>query len=415
MMSRVVPRSIPILLVALTAVGCSDEPRPVVPAKHTMPALRPSADLVVTPIRMPFSGASVEPNIAADGNGGFLVSWIEKATSSFIFAPYRGGNWFQPRMITHGRLLVNRADFPSIAVAPEGTLYAQWIETKGDEATSIRVAQSTDNGATWSAPLRPHADAQSEFGFASLLPAHDRSAHLIWIDGAKAARQTAEEAENELHAATIDANGKLSAAVTLDSRVCDCCQTAVAMTDDGPVVAYRDRSADEVRDISVVRLTAAGWTQPKTLHADGWKIAACPVNGPQLDGKGKNVVAAWFTEAGGHARVSVAFSRDSGATFGAPVVVDDGKPLGHVDVVLLDDGSAIVTWLEQTRDAARIEARRIAGDGTRGNATIIADMASSNATGFPRLAVSKQNVAVVWNGGGTEPSIRMATIQTSTK
>ncbi|MEA2572305.1 MAG: hypothetical protein QOI24_4306 [Acidobacteriota bacterium] len=413
-MLRVVPRCIPILLAALAAVACTEESRPIVATKHRTPAPHPSADLVVTAIRVPFSGASVEPNIAADRNGGFVVSWIEKATSSFSFAPYRDGNWFQPRMITHGRLLVNKADFPSIAVAPEGTLYAQWIETKG-EATSIRVAQSTDNGATWSAPLRPHADVASEFGFASLLPAHDRSAHVIWIDGAKAAQQTASDAENELHAATIDAAGKLSAAVTLDPRVCDCCQTAAAMTDDGPVVAYRDRSADEVRDIQVVRLTLEGWTQPKTLHADGWKIAACPVNGPQLDANGKNVVAAWFTDAGNHARVNVAFSRDSGANFGAPTVVDDGKPLGHVDVALLDDGSAIVTWLEQSGDKTRIEARRIGNDGTRGNATIVAETTSSAAVGFPRLAVSKQNVAVVWNGGGTEPSIRMATIRTSTK
>jgi hypothetical protein len=411
-MLRVVPHCIPIVLTVLAAVSCTDELRPTVSTKQTAPAPHPSADLAVTAIRVPFSGASVEPNIAADRNGGFVVSWIEKATSSFIFAPYRDGSWFQPRMITHGRLLVNKADFPSIAVAPEGTLYAQWIETKG-EATSIRVAQSTDNGATWSAPLRPHADAASEFGFASLLPAHDRSAHLIWVDGAKAAQQPEADAENELHAATIDADGKLSAVVTLDPRICDCCQTAAAMSDDGPVVAYRDRSPDEVRDISVIRLTPDGWTQPKTLHADGWKIAACPVNGPQLDAKGKQVVAAWFTDAGNHPRVSVAFSRDSGASFGAPVVVDDGKPIGHVDVGLLDDGSAIVTWLEQSGEKVRIEARRVESDGTRGNATIVAE--ASTAVGFPRLAVSKQNVAVVWNGGGTEPSIRMATIRTSTK
>src|SRR5207237_5413299 len=268
MMSRVAPNCISFLFAALAMMSCSDEPRPVVATKQPQPkpatAPKVDADLVVTPVRFPFSGPTHEPNFVSDGDGGFLVSWIEKSTTGFIYAPFRGGSWFQPLMITHGRLLANKADFPSIAVAPEGTLYAQWIEGKG-ESTSIRIAQSTDNGATWSTPLRPHADVEGEFGFASLLPAADRSTHVIWLD-ASATEKTSAQA---LHAATIDANGKLSADSTLvDPRVCDCCQTAAAMTDDGPVVAYRDRSPEEVRDISIVRLTAKGWTSPKTLHAD---------------------------------------------------------------------------------------------------------------------------------------------------
>src|SRR5207237_7030533 len=173
------------------------------------------------------------------------------------------------------------------------------------------------------------------------------------------------------------ANGKLSADSTLvDPRVCESGQTAAAMTDDGPVVAYRDRAPEEVRCISTRRLTAKGWTSPKTLHADGWKIAACPVNGPQLDASGKNVVAAWFTAAGGRPRVNVAFSSDSGATFGAPVTVDDGQPAGHVDVAFVDDGSAIVTWVERTGDTGRVEARRVRADRTRGNAAIVAEVTS---------------------------------------
>ena len=35
----------------------------------------------------------------------------------------------------------------------------------------------------------------------------------------------------------------------LDARACDCCQTAVAMTARGPLLAYRDRSDDAGRAI----------------------------------------------------------------------------------------------------------------------------------------------------------------------
>jgi hypothetical protein len=241
-----------------------------------------------------------------------------------------------------------------------------------------------------------------------MLPMEDRSSHLVWIDASN-------PAANALHAATIDAHGKLSPDAAVDPRVCDCCQTAAAITDDGPVVAYRDRSDDEVRDISIVRLTANGWTEPKTLHADGWKIAACPVNGPQLDASGKTVIAAWFTAAGNRPRVKAAFSSDAGATFGTPIVIDEGEPAGHVDVAMLADGSAIVTWVQRAGEGARVEARLVRADGTRGDAITIAETASATSTGFPRLAVSKQNIAVVWNGGGAEPSVRIATIQPSTR
>ena len=68
----------------------------------------------------------------------------------------------------------------------------------------------------------------------------------------------------------------------VDARTCDCCQTAVAMTAKGPLLAWRDRSEDEVRDIAVARFENNAWTAPKPVHADGWKVESCPVAGPAL-------------------------------------------------------------------------------------------------------------------------------------
>ena len=39
----------------------------------------------------------------------------------------------------------------------------------------------------------------------------------------------------------------------------------------------------------------AGAEQPAAVREDGWKIAGCPVNGPQLASSGGRVAAAWFT------------------------------------------------------------------------------------------------------------------------
>jgi hypothetical protein len=92
----------------------------------------------------------------------------------------------------------------------------------------------------------------------------------------------------------------------------------------------------------------------RPLAHDGWEVNGCPVNGPAVAAAGPQVAAAWFTAANETSRVNVAFSADSGATFGPPIVVDDGRPLGRVDVVLLDQGRALVSWLEQSANGAEL-------------------------------------------------------------
>jgi hypothetical protein len=162
------------------------------------------------------------------------------------------------------------------------------------------------------------------------------------------------------------------------------------------VIAYRDRSPEEVRDIAVVRKTADGWTKPRLLHADGWKITGCPINGPQADARGKRVAVAWFTAAAEHGRAYVAFSDDAGASFGMPIVIDDGKPVGRVDVVMLDSDTAVATWSEQTATGAELRARRVPRNGKPGPSVKVADSSAARAAGFPRAAVMGRDVYVAW-------------------
>ena len=113
-----------------------------------------------------------------------------------------------------------------------------------------------------------------------------------------------------LRSAIVNGKGIISQRTELDNRVCDCCQTSATMTTNGPVVVYRDRSEEEVRDISIVRNVNAKWTQPQTVGLDNWKIAACPVNGPSVDAIDNTVAVAWFTVTKGIGDVRVVFSQD---------------------------------------------------------------------------------------------------------
>lgn len=323
-----------------------------------------------------FKGAV--PNIAADGGGGFVVTYIDGA--SFRFVTIRGDQASAPREIAKGNLLVNRADFPTIAVSGK-TMLASWL-TKNGHGSMIHAARSTDGGATWSAAKTPHPSMVSEFGFVSL----GANGDAIWLDGRGLKGGVEGEGDMELHYAAFP----FAKDVAIDKRVCDCCQTAMAMTSDGPIVAYRDRSAEEIRDIAIVRGTKSGWTSPKVIHADGWKITGCPVNGPQLDANGKHVAIAWFTAAHDEPRVYAAFSNDAGATFSAPLRIDTDKASGRVDVALLADGSAVVTWVAVRGEKSIAYARRVRPTSAGAPVEI------GEARGFPRIAVSKENVGVVW-------------------
>lgn len=186
-----------------------------------------------------------------------------------------------------------------------------------------------------------------------------------------------------LFATTIGADGAPTKEVLLDGRACDCCQTTAALTANGPIVAYRDRTATEIRDIYVTRRVGGTWTEPKAVYADNWEINACPVNGPYVDAAGQRVALAWYTGAKDVPRVRVAFSSDAGATFGAPITVDEGKPAGRVAAVLLKDGSALVSWIERTGgDTASVRVRRVTEKGA-GPATTVAASSAARASGFP--------------------------------
>lgn len=379
----------------------------------------PAPDAVASPAG-PLSG---EPNLFA-GPAGIYLSWMERTEGhahALRFARWEGDGWGEPGTVMDREdLFVNWADFPALAALDDGTLAAHWLEKSGPGpyAYDVRMALSRDGGASWSDDVIPHRDGvEAEHGFVSLLPLDDELG-VVWLDG----RETVDGEPMTLRFTTVSADGELGPATLLDASVCDCCQTGAARASSGLVVVYRDRTEDEVRDISVVRRIDGEWTEPRTVHDDGWVIPGCPVNGPAIDADGDDVAVAWFTgapldpeadrqavrQAGSQGGVLAAFSSDGGATFGAPVRVDEGQAMGRVDVELMDDGRALVVWLERVDGAAEIRARYVDGQGA-GPSTAITSTAAERASGFPRMVRSGDRVFFAWTEAGENSRVRTAT------
>jgi hypothetical protein len=384
--------------------GCGGTPAPPVGAGEPP---------VVEALATPAPSSSGEPNLAV-GEDGIYLTWIERrspARHAVRFARWDGREWSEPATVVEREgLFVNWADFPSMAVGPDGALAAHWLQRSGDGPYEydVRLALSHDGGRTWGEDLVPHrGGVAAEYGFASLFPWRGGFG-LVWLDG----RETVRGEPMALRFTTLSGGGEPGDEVVLDPSVCDCCQTAVARTDGGLVVAYRGRTEDEVRDIMVVRQVDGAWTPPRPLHRDGWTIAACPVNGPAMAAEGNRVVVAWFTAAGGEGRVLAAVSEDGGASFGDPVRVDEGEGLGRVALTLLPDGDALVVWLEGpgaagADDGAGIRMRRL-GPGGTGPSALIAGSPTSRAAGFPRVARWDDALVFAWTRPGEASQVHAA-------
>jgi len=350
----------------------------------------------------PPSGAhALAPRLCATGNG-LILSWLEPGPKEdhwqLRFARFDGRGWSKASdpIIDRDDLFVNWADVPGVVEDAGGALFAHWLQQSGPEtyAYDVQIARSTDDGRSWKRLGKLHDDAtRTEHGFVSYA-ASAGGLLAVWLDG----RETVETGG----AMTLRAGllGKSQGrSELLDARVCDCCGTAAAWTDSGPIVVYRDRDENEVRDIACVRRTDTGWTPPVTVHDDGWTIPGCPVNGPALAARGKSVAVAWFTGAGA-GQVRLAFSDDAGANFSFPLTVHQGgdgtTPLGRVDLLLTDGGDAIVSWIAQHETGAELAVRRLRRNGAAGARVAVADISPSRQAGFPQLERFEDDLILVW-------------------
>lgn len=377
---------------------------------------------VIDTLISPAGPRSGEPNVAVGPDGRVWLSWLEQTSDSIAelrVAAFNGSAWSQPATVIARRdLMVNWADFPSVFATASGRLVAHWLQRNdsGKYSYEVRTAQSADAGLTWSAPKTLHRDrARAEHGFVSFFAAAGDSVGAVWLDGRKFAVKS-EKPEMQLATTTIAPDGSLGAEAFIDERICDCCQTDVALTSRGAIVTYRDRSDAEIRDIYVVRRDGQGWTTPTLVHDDGWKIPGCPVNGPAIAARGDTVAVAWFTAAADTARVRLAFSYDAGATFGPPLRIDGGLPIGRVDVQLDDSARAVVAWLERTDSAnAALRLRVAAPNGALSPPLTLAATSAARASGFPRMVLQhgtgEPHVILAWTIAGDPSTVRVARVR----
>ena len=399
----------------LTLFSCKDEVKKE--AETTSGIEKPLVQLIDNPSEW----NSQLPRLFSNDND-LYFSWVTRKDSMDIlhYSVLKNGVWSTSEAIIEGNdWFTNWADFPAIA-ENNGNILTSFLQKSaaGTYTYDIKLNLYNAKEKTWKKNFILHNDGtQSEHGFVTIRPYVGDSFFVTWLDGRETVGKGHGGGQMTLRGAIVFEDGTIDYDTLLDERICDCCQTSAAIgMNDGLIVAYRDRSEEEIRDISVVNWTQeSGWSEPKTIGNDQWKIAGCPVNGPSLDAFENMAAVAWFTASEGEGDIKVAFSEDNGATFGPSFRIDAGNATGRVDLVMLSADEAAVLWMEPDGDDELIQLMKINKHGYTGLPITISRTSSERASGFPQVERIGDVLFVAWTEleEDKEPVIKTGSILVS--
>ncbi len=363
-----------------------------------------------------FSTEGMTPNFFAHPDQNLLLSWIatdQEGIDHLQWATYEDEQWKLSGEVASGNdWFVNWADFPAMAQT-ESLMTAHWLQ-KSAEGTydyDIHIALSKDKGENWDTSFVLHRDQISaEHGFVSFMPEDKDAIRAVWLDGRMTKINTGDQLESShehgghgggamtLRTALIQTDGSLQDEKELDNRVCDCCQTDVAVADSVVLVVYRDRSPDEVRDMGIIRRVDGVWESPSILHSDGWQIAGCPVNGPAISAQPDGRVAVvWFTAPNNQSKVQLKVSNDYGETFAAPILIAADSTLGRVDVAWMGDDIVVSQLISSpTTREGQVQVTIVDSDGQVKFEEKVAPMSTGRESGFPVMEIFQNKIWLTW-------------------
>jgi hypothetical protein len=378
--------------------------------------------LHLQPMSSPAASGSLAPRMSVDDEGRVILSWLEmreEGGHALRFSRYSGERWSEPRTVSEGaNWFANWADTPGVRPVGEW-LFAHWLVRSGPGTYhyNIHAAWSDDGGRNWSEPFILHQEGRpAEHGFLSSVVFPEGELGVAWLDGRHTVLK--DDAASDAHGHGGDMSLRwarlrpgesvLHRDRELDERVCDCCMTAAVMEPDGPRVFYRDRSAEEIRDIRGIAPEVD--EKAERVFADDWQIAACPVNGPAATRLNGGTAVAWYAAPDGDGRVWLAVRDDESGAYSDPLRVNEGRPLGRVSAVAMNGERLRLFWMEQGDEGAVLMGRE-AGPDALSPAHGLKSMSASRASGFPVAVASDHGVILAWTEAGEEErSVRVARV-----
>lgn len=233
--------------------------------------------------------------------------------------------------------------------------YALWEQNNATGGTDLMFSRSLRFGRKFDKPVKvTDKDKPSSNAFSMLAVAPNGDLYAAWLD-ARDPQHTAPGTSHVYMTRSTDKGATWSKNFAIANNVCPCCRPAITFGEGGEIfVAWRNVDAGDMRDMMLSVSTDGGTTfsKPVLMANDRWKISGCPHTGPQLVVKGKRLYAAWHSDGDStNAGIRVSWSDDNGKTFSKTVIASAGiNDTNHPSLSLSEDGRLLLAF--QGREAA---------------------------------------------------------------
>jgi hypothetical protein len=272
----------------------------------------------------------------------------EQETRVALLSSEDGGDTFGPPVWASepGKDVTSAGEnSPAFTVTP-GPMYAAW-----SEGSDLRFARSINWGESFEKPIKI-AEKTPFAGYPSLGVAPNGDVYAVWID-ARDQQGVAYDNYSIYLARSTDQGASFGKNVRVATGICPCCRPNLNFGAQGEVMLFwRHVYPGSIRDMTVAVSTDSGRTfsAPKRVAEDNWKINGCPDSGAATARTGNRVYLAWLTEASPEiSGVRLTWSEDGGRTWvpavsGSQGVLDANFPA----LAASDDGKVELVF--QGRD-----------------------------------------------------------------
>jgi len=393
--------------------------------RRTRPLIQTQCQaFVFEPHPHPLGIEAKRPIVAATVAGGLYLLSTENTALTLRMSHDGGEHWMSSTTLnTPGSIVTTSAENAPQLVAHGMYAFALWQQKNNAEETQLVEARSSGMGATPPVTTqvtdKPATD-KSYSGFATLAVAPNGDVYAAWLDG-RDNTATSTGTFNVYLARSTDRGATFHHNIKVATLACPCCRPSVAVAADGKVyVAYRHVYADNERDIAVATSTDRGqhFGPPVRIANDRWKLFGCPESGPVAAAQGNKLIVAWYTATGNRPGIRLTSSSDGGQTFSKELSVSKGiEGANHPFLSMADDGTIALVfsgrqttktgdWTSFTPYALRIDRK---GD-VSATTPIPADASGER---YPTASLSPDgDIYAVWSGpDATQGSLTRGTSQ----
>lgn len=289
----------------------------------------------------------------------------------------------------------------TLAVDADNRVFVAYTVLKDQQYNGQALySRSSDGGRSFETPHALTGDAASQ-RFETIAVDPQGRLFAAWID--KRGRDAAKLAQKPYEGAALayawsdDHGTTFSPASLAHEHTCECCRIGVGMTAKGmPVVLFRSLYPGSVRDHAV--LTFDGRTQPGQplrVSEDNWQTQACPHHGPSLSVADGRYHVAWFTAATDRKGLYYAQSQDGGRHFTLPMAFGESKQNPTRPYVLARGKHVWLAWKEFDGKQSRVRVMHSDDEGAHWS-TPVTRAETGGGSDHPILAADGAHAYLSW-------------------